>query len=566
MKTRSLLAYLPGMPLKPESLMPRRELAAMAGALLAHGHDTRVIDYGTVWAVRRFASSGMGAAARQADGFQGVGGRSILGGLLPRKPLSHALEDLIQESVRRRRREMTAELQCAGPVDFMVFLADDAADFREVLAVCRVLREHNPEIRMALAGRHARDYGGIILGETDLFDALFEGDEEVGVAEWAARMACKDAWGTVPGLLYLDEGILRRGTRSLPANMDEFPLPCYDTSVYPAVHGDGKFLLFTLEQSRGGGHAGHADGGAARTGRAYRVKSPGALCAEAAQVMKQFSSHAFHIHGGGGSAGQLAALAQEFSSRRCRLQYSHSGEIRHAEPAAAGALAASGLRTVFLPIDTGSQRLLEDFYGRDFGVTEMERALCAYRKAGVFVVAGCTFPCPMDDYHTRAETLRLLIRCRPGGVRVMLPELKPGSVWMQRAPDFGYRVNHAAFSAWARGENTPYLPGEMDQYSLPYRMQGWSRGRMAVEYADLTRDVAELGIALGGSAQSYLMARVAGHEGDEGAFSTRLQQALDMLDAAGLARLVNGFNERACAATGLTAFRPFAPALAAVGN
>jgi len=566
MKTRSVLAYIPGMPLKPESLLPRRELAAMAGTLLSSGHETQVVDYGTVWAVRRFVSGGLGVAVRQGERVGRFGARMAMGDGVSRRPFGVALENLVQESVRRRRREMISELLSAGALDFVVFLADDELDFRESLAVCRELREQQPAVRTAVAGRHARDYGAILLGASNVFDAAIEGDEEVVVAEWASRIRQEAAWASVAGLLYLDAGRPRRGGHHNGVSLDALPMPCYDAATYPAVHGDGKFLLFTVDQTRGALHAAHGDRRAGHGEGMLRMRSPAAVCSEAALLMKQFGVFTFHIRGTETPGAHSLGLAKEIGAQRWRMQYSISGAIRHAEPAAAAALTASGCRCICFSVDTGSQRLLEDFYGRNFSVSEIERAVCAYRKAGIFVTLRCTFPCPMDDYHTRSETLRLLIRSRPGAAHFALPRLKPESVWMHRAPEFGYRVNHGYFPLWAMGQDAPYVSLVNPIPVLPYRMMGWSRGRMAMEHADLVHDIVELGICPGGTAQEFLMARVSGYEGDEATFYRRLREVLATLDASALAKMANTFNERAAVAVESAVFRPFASTLAAVGN
>lgn len=566
MKTRSVLAYIPGIPLKPESLLPRRELAAMAGTLLSSGHETQVVDYGTVWAVRRFVSGGLGVAIRQGGRAEGRGARMAMGDGLFRRPFGEALENLVQESVRRRRREMISELLSAGALDFVVFLADDELDFRESLAVCRELREQQPAVRTAVAGRHARDYGAILLSVSNVFDAAIEGDEEVVVAEWASRIRQEAAWASVAGLLYLDAGRPRRGGHRTGPSLDTLPMPCYDAATYPAVHGDGKFLLFTVDQTRGALQTAHGDRRTEHGAGMLRMRSPAAVCTETAMLMKQFGVFTFHIRGSEAPGAHWLGLAKEIGAQRWRMQYSLSGAIGHGEPAAAAALATSGCQSICFSVDTGSQRLLEDFYGHNFSVSEIERAVCACRKAGAFVTLHCTFPCPMDDYHTRSETMRLLIRSRPGAAPFALPRLKPESVWMHRALEFGYRVNHGYFPLWAMGQDTPYVSLADFIPVLPYRMIGWSRSRIAMEYADLVHEVMELGICPGGTAQEFLMARVSGYEGDEATYYRRLREVLATLDASALASMAITFNERAAVAVESAVFRPFAPTLAVVGN
>ena len=50
---RGLLVSYAGYPYTPSSLTPDNGLANLAGALLAAGHDVRIVDYGTLATMRR---------------------------------------------------------------------------------------------------------------------------------------------------------------------------------------------------------------------------------------------------------------------------------------------------------------------------------------------------------------------------------------------------------------------------------------------------------------------------------------------------------------------------------
>ena len=60
MKTRSVLAYFPGYPFSVETLMPNRQLAAIAANLQMNGHVTTIQDYGSIETLARLIGPGHG--------------------------------------------------------------------------------------------------------------------------------------------------------------------------------------------------------------------------------------------------------------------------------------------------------------------------------------------------------------------------------------------------------------------------------------------------------------------------------------------------------------------------
>ena len=68
MTTSSLLISYAGYPFTPSSLMPDNGLANLAGALIADGHRTRILDYGTVGMVEELYPPPLSRKARRIYG------------------------------------------------------------------------------------------------------------------------------------------------------------------------------------------------------------------------------------------------------------------------------------------------------------------------------------------------------------------------------------------------------------------------------------------------------------------------------------------------------------------
>ena len=108
------------------------------------------------------------------------------------------------------------------------------------------------------------------------------------------------------------------------------------------------------------------------------------------------------------------------------------------DASAASAMAASGGQCVGIRVDSGSQRLVADHYGHTFGISAAEEAVRMAIRHGLHTTVQLTYPCPWDEEHTRAETLRFLRRTRPHGVNILHPHVLPHSRWHAMAAEFGY--------------------------------------------------------------------------------------------------------------------------------
>jgi hypothetical protein len=562
--THSRLLYVPGMPWRPETFLPVRELASMATRLIDAGHATQVLDYGTLESFRRMASPGLRAAVRQTPDLaplicrSGQALRRLLG-----VPSAQSYASLLHESLERRRHVIVLEIAAQKTLDFVVFWVETREDLREARQVAGGVADQASGIRRFLAGPYLRNYGAMVAADTDVFDGVLVADEERTLLALAERIHTPGGWGGVPNLVYRDGGRVLATVRRPSGDLDAPSYPRYDALTYPSVASGGKLRLFTVEQSRGLAQSGHRGNARAMENDGLSIRSAARVCAEMEYLQHHAGARAFHVSGQWTPSVQVEALAHLIVTRGLPVQYSRSGHVSCLNAGSAALLASSGAKAAGFQIDTGSQRLLEDFYGHPFGVSRAESVLGACRDAGLFTSARLTYPCPHDDYHTRAETLRLLQRSRPDAVSVAPPWIVPDSSWWSRAPDFGYQIDHGRYVRWV---GAAAGVGRGDSVRVPFHMAGWPVSRSVAERASLERELREEGFLLGVSERLGLMARVAGYEGQETVFAAEVWQRLQTWDAPGLSELFREFNERALAPINTVPFRPFVPVLAAVGN
>ncbi len=565
MKTRSILVRCPGYPVTFAALAPDRHLAALAASLLGAEHWTQVWDYGTVEVFERlFPSKWRETAQRLADGWLG---ESVVE---PRAGVPRRLRGL-RRAFEARHAQLCAtiadELASVRDLDFVVFAVHHKEELHGVRQLALRLREKRPSLRLIATGTWLDVHGEVLAqsGRADVFDCLCVGDCELALVELAERIGRPEAWAPIPNLAPTAVGSRHLSARRNEECLDSFPEPVYTLDAYPALHDSTKVKLFTLEDSRGCAEACHACPQPALSEECVRLHSVRATCDEMVQLGRLHGARTFRFTGAGTPVFHVQTIAQAIVARRMAVCYSRPVQLCYARPDIAGTLRASGCQACSIRVDTGSQRLLDDYYARGFGVTQAEEVLRACVAADIFTVAQFVYPCPADDYHSRAETSRIINRTRPHAVEIGLPQVTPGSDWYCWAEDFGFRIAPQRYIRWITDSYAEF-PAPGFSPALPYRVGERSSKKAVRENAELISEISKRGIATSVSAELALIARVAGQAGQEREFSRQTLRQFFTGDAAGLAGQVECFNRRACVPPDTMVYRPFTPVSAAVGN
>ena len=216
----------------------------------------------------------------------------------------------------------------------------------------------------------------------------------------------------------------------------------------------------------------------------------------------------------------------------------------------------SGCRAVDFEIDTGSQWMLDDYYKRDFGISEAEHILRACKSAGLFTVERFLYPSPADDYHSRAETVRLIERTVPDSVRIEVP-------WA--LPPAAYEAKGYARDAHRANWFDQVLRRRAEWPSLDSGIR-WMPSPVSREHGALIREIEALAIDTTMAADTALVARVSGYEGREQDFGMLMLRHFFAGDATSIAAVVERFNHRMDVFGHTEARKVARPLLAAVGN
>lgn len=534
MGTRIHLYAVPGLPLHVDDLMPQSLLARCAGGLAAHGNAPLVIDAGSV------------------DGLEGIETETLRAERADFRAGRHRWRDSLGLQRRRERRAL-ARFGAARVARIVEHLPDGDVpalaviqirrrkDVRDARTLGRLLRNRFPQACIAMAGDFVNDYARSLLAGAPEFDVACVGPAESVLAGLARSLADRRAWEHIPGLVFRRGNRLAVGSLGMRPLAPDFAPANYHPSAYPGLLDGGKIRIFTLPHSSGSSHIGHYRGGTAH--QPLHVRDARQLRAEMLQLHELYGACAFHIAGTRTPRDAVAHLAAECLSLPFDAVYSRDAHVCEVDTELLVGLAHSGCRAIGFSLLTGSQRLLSDFYGEDWTISQAEAGLRASRASGLYLHTDFVYPCPADDYHSRAETFRVLRRCLPDSAAFSLPELPPGSAWSQHASEFGFRVEPRRHDRWI-ADPLPLTEPLDAAINLPYALGPLNGATAGMKIREAESELVELGIDCAPGAVSGLMARVAGWETP---FPNQLSQALSELDLAVLHDMIESFNARATA-------------------
>ncbi len=477
---RGLLVRVPTCPFRIDSLRPDRRLAVLAATLSNRGHAVEVRDFGTVETLAR-----VWHPTRRNRLFGG--GRAV------RSQLNH---------------EISKALLREPGLDFVVLAGSETTQAREISEIASQIRAKCDRVRLLAWDRSPNDTsrrGGAI-------DSWFTGANPFEIADCLDRMTCGEALGFEAA----------RGRIGATAWTE---LPRYDAGIYPNLHNATMLHVFDLAMERViDDNSVRNESAKAPTGAIAR------LVREAKRTLRAAGPGAFHVrceHGDRASRSEQSLvcerLAVAFHANGLMLEHSMHTTVASVSSRGLSDLADLGCRAIAVEIGSGSQQLVDRFHGAAWTVSRTEEVLRAARFRGIFTEARLTFPHAAEDFHTQAETERLIHRSQPHAVTVS---------------DHGHRPA------------TRFAPFDRD---------GFNR---SLHRARVLRSV---------DAETALLAHLAGHAGNEAAFASELSRQFESTDAEGLGAAVeriNGGIAREFAAQNATAERieKAAPSRQAIGN
>jgi hypothetical protein len=460
-------------------------------------------------------------------------------------------------------REIANKLALQRGLHFIGFMMNTVEDLASTLAIVRPLREYCPRLKIVGFGEMPSMFPEQMAAERNAFDCLCTDDPEITLVALAERIDAAPLWTQIPNLAFSLGGRIRMTQRDRASSLSALASPAYEPDAYPALKAEQKIRVFTIDECRPVPSYSHAV--ARAEDDSLRVRSVASVCNEMWRIGTLFGARAFHFSGEAAPASHVGAVAHELMRRGMSTVYTRASSISHAVPATFPSLYSSGCVAMTFPVDTGSQRLLDHFYGRDFTITDVERVLRCVKSIGMYAIARFTYPSPADDYHTRAETLRVIERTKPHAAPVNYPGLVPGSRWSAEAQRMGFEYDASRLyrQSLAAGRKFPALTGVSP---TAHTNPALSEFEVATLHNELVNEIEHRGVCASLPDETVRLACIMGDAGREHAFAARVQREFVRGDAMGIATLVDLVNEVACVSAKRMALRAPDTERLAVGN
>lgn len=519
MSTRSILVSYAGYPYTFSSLMPDNGLASLAGALLRAGHETLILDYGTVDNIRRMMPEEVSAEARRI--FASVALKLEDGKKLDQDDvqamgvLDRKLEALGEDRCTEIAEEMCNEIERRRP-HFVGFKLWNGDGFWGSIRIANEIRKRYKSVSLFAGGPHVDVFMENIYRATDVFDCLAYGEGEETILQ-----LCEFVEGKRP-LRDVDNIIFRNGSGAIQTNackrisdLNTLPFPCYDEAVYPSMKGDQKIKILVLDESRGCRYSCYFCIHPVKSGHGIRCKSAERVVDEMHRALRQTGVRAFRYAGSSTPPSLAKEIAERILRDKLDVEYTGFGNFIDAVPEDYPILARSGCRSLAFGMESGSERILKEAMGKPIKLQKMRGTFEAARKAGIYTVVAVIFPAPSETKETEAETMAVLHDVGPDCVAVLSPLVFPGTKWATEKERFGFAFDPEEYVDAAMRYKAKLLFPMAFWDDLPYKLDGRSFREIMNETARLNEAVEGQGILTSLTDDFPLMAELGGYGGEE---------------------------------------------------
>jgi radical SAM superfamily enzyme YgiQ (UPF0313 family) len=526
--------------------MPDNGLANLAGALLCAGHETLILDYGTVENVEETFPSGLSQIARET--YESAV-RNIAKGIgLTAQDLERfsLLDGRLTEAIHKRCQQV-AEQVCKWierlDADFVGFKLWNGDGFWGSIDIAERVKSRYKNVKIFAGGAHVDIFGEDIFRVTNIFDVLAYGEGEETIVQVAEFAEGKRKLLDVNNVIFKDSGGTVRTHSRRIRDLNALPLPCYDAAVYPAMEGDNKLKIVVVDESRGCPFKCHFCIHPIKSGSRVRTKKPDRVIGEMRKILEEVGTRAFRYAGSATPpklAGEIAALILR---NGLEVEYSAFGNASYGEAQPFEDIARSGCRSIFFGIESGSKEILGRSMGKAVPEWGIGEAIKRSREAGVFTVGSIIFPAPFETGETERETIELLAAVRPDAVVVQFPIIYPGTKWAVDPAAFGLSFDDKDYAESAMTYKAKPLMPSLFWDDLPFSLNGKDFKTVRLEAARFTNELEKRGILTSVSDDLALIAGLAGYRGKEREFRDLTQSIFfcgDVEQIAGIVAAVNG--------------------------
>lgn len=546
MSTKSLLISYAGYPFTPSSLMPDNGLANLAGSLLAAGHRTIILDYGTVDMVTKLYPPDLSRKAQKiyrrlilGNGKKsGVSIKDVAG----LKYLDYRLNRFRDRAVVEIASDIIGKIEEIQP-DFIGFKLWNGDGFSGSVKIAELIKSSYPGLKIVAGGPQVDIYGSHIYSVSDAFDALVYAEGEEVLPLFGEYCLDREDLSRIPNLIYKVGGRIRRNPVRWIHDLDRLPFPVYSPDIYPAMRGDQKIKIIVLDESRGCPNHCAFCIQPIKSGGSLRLKSPERVLGEMKNSIRDSGVTSFRYAGSSTPLKHAVSIADRIIEEGLKVTYSSFGHVGEASDSAFKTLKKSGCHSIFFGIESGSGEILKRAFGKTIDPGMIRETMLSCRRAGIFTVGSMIFPAPFETEKTEQESFELLQDIRPDSVPIQFPGIYPRTAWRRNPEKYNLRITAKNYELETMNYKIKLLFPPRYWAPLPYRVNNMKFREFAGKTTDFGKRLEAAGILTHISDDQALMALHAGYRGRERKFRDRLRFLFASGDVANIQNLVSTIND-----------------------
>ena len=562
-KNKVLLVNYAGYLLGANTFIPDNSLGSLAAMLLRHGVPIEILDLQSPAVIGSVMDHAPGEAAREVL-------NALDRGEAPSPPLvARYHEDrrqgeqwLLDSTIRVILRKIPEE--DVGLVGFKLWAGEG---IRGAIRIAEAIRAEYPHV-MLVAGGPAVQYCGETLREvTDVFDYLVPGDGEHAILLLATqsmttsgRATARRGLSTEAFARQLRDALAHHGVQMRRqagpggwprvAQLDDLPFPATDAGVYPGSEGFYKFRI--LDETRGCFNSCAFCAHTSFNGHGIRRRTAAAVVDEMARLQRTEGVDYFRFSGSNPPWKLVVSIAEEILSRGLKLSYSAYSSVNNARPEHFGMMRASGMRSLFVGIESGDPTLLRRAHNKDNGGRDHVLHLCRTgMENDLFMALSFIMPAPFETEATKRATLDLIGDIFSGrsygSVLLLPPQLTPKTLWWERMSDYGFEftpgVDRRSYVTSGVQQGSDYLLPFDTWADFGFRLHGKSMQQLLAECSEFSAQVERMGVLTKVDDAGFMLALMGGL--DPYTYKRKVVRGLILGGKERLSRLVGTLNQAA---------------------
>jgi radical SAM superfamily enzyme YgiQ (UPF0313 family) len=288
----------------------------------------------------------------------------------------------------------------------VVGLTSLGCNFICTLKIALYLKARNPHLPILLGGPHATILDREILSRFSCFDLVVRNEAELTLLSVLESLSGGDM-SKIPGLTYrTSSGVAANPGEPLIADLDTLPFPAFDS--YPLEALDLQEM--PIEAGRGCPFKCSFCSTATFFGRRYRLKSPERIGTEMDYLHARYGFTRFGLTHDLFTVDRRKVLAFCRYIRGRGYTWGCSARMDCVDEELLEEMAASGCRSIYFGIETGSPRL-QKVVDKHLDLSLVEPGLAATRRLGMDAIASFITGFPDEEQSDQDETLDMMGRC-----------------------------------------------------------------------------------------------------------------------------------------------------------